>query len=60
MPDGAGLAHRLHEGRVRDRRQIIGAAHEMVGGTGTPRLASIACVWNLSIMSFMVWLFDPM
>ena len=29
-------------------------------GTGTPRLASVSCVLNLSIMSFIVWLFEPM
>ena len=29
-------------------------------GTGTPRDASVRCVWYLSIMSFIVWLFEPM
>ena len=28
-------------------------------GTGTPRLASVSCVLNLSIMSFIVWLLEP-
>ena len=39
---------------------VVGAAHEVVRRDGDAARASVSCVRYLSIMSFIVWLFDPM
>ena len=53
------LAHRLHERGVLNSETSSELRTRWCDGTGTPRLASVSCVLNLSIMSFIVWLFEP-